>query len=95
MNASGTGESCLDTGKGQRYDILILCFRIIIDEAQCIKNKATLNAQAACELQSLYRFCMTGTPMMNTIDDLYSLIHFLRIRPYNDQQQFNVVGWPL
>ncbi|OCL07117.1 hypothetical protein AOQ84DRAFT_398656 [Glonium stellatum] len=71
-------------------------YRIIIDEAQCIKNKATLNAQAACELQSLYRFCMTGTPMMNTIDDLYSLIHFLRIRPYNDQQQFNVhFGRPL
>ncbi|OCK84832.1 hypothetical protein K432DRAFT_288065 [Lepidopterella palustris CBS 459.81] len=64
-------------------------YRVIIDEAQCIKNKNTLNAQAACELQATYRFCMTGTPMMNSIDELYSLINFLRIKPYNDQQQFN------
>ncbi|KAK4691674.1 hypothetical protein P7C71_g5375, partial [Lecanoromycetidae sp. Uapishka_2] len=35
-------------------------FRVIIDEAQCIKNKATKAALGAFHLQALTRFCMTG-----------------------------------
>lgn len=65
-------------------------YRVIIDEAQCIKNSNTQSAKAACELQSTSRFCMTGTPMMNHVGELYSLIHFLRIKPYNELSKFNV-----
>ncbi|KAF2813142.1 uncharacterized protein BDZ99DRAFT_486486 [Mytilinidion resinicola] len=65
-------------------------YRVIIDEAQCIKNKSTLNAQAAMELQSIHRLCMTGTPMMNSVDELYSLIKFLRIGPYDEWSEFNL-----
>lgn len=64
-------------------------YRIIIDEAQCIKNQRTKAAQGAAALQSLTRFCMTGTPMMNNVTELYSLIHFLRIKPYNVFENFN------
>ncbi|RDW66946.1 hypothetical protein BP5796_09695 [Coleophoma crateriformis] len=63
-------------------------YRILLDEAQCIKNKNTRNAKAACQLQAKTRFCLTGTPMMNNVGELYSLIHFLRIRPYNEQAKF-------
>lgn len=35
-------------------------YRVIIDEAQCIKNKNTNAAQGAVLLQAVYRFCMTG-----------------------------------
>ncbi|KAK3066557.1 hypothetical protein LTS18_001640, partial [Coniosporium uncinatum] len=68
-------------------------YRIILDEAQCIKNKDTKSAKAACQLQAMYRFCMTGTPMMNNIGELFSLIHFLRIRPYNEWTRFNSEIW--
>ena len=64
-------------------------FRVIIDEAQCIKNKNTKAALGAAALQSLTRFCMSGTPMMNNVGELYSLIHFLRIKPYNESERFN------
>lgn len=64
-------------------------YRVIIDEAQCIKNKNTKAALGAAQLQSLTRFCMTGTPMMNNVSELYSLIHFLRIKPYNVVENFN------
>lgn len=64
-------------------------FRVIIDEAQCIKNKNTKAALGAASLQSLTRFCMSGTPMMNNVSELYSLIHFLRIKPYNVAENFN------
>ncbi|MCJ1401355.1 hypothetical protein MMC11_004567 [Xylographa trunciseda] len=40
-------------------------YRIILDEAQSIKNKATKSAKAVYELQALTRFAMSGTPMMN------------------------------
>lgn len=45
-------------------------------------------AKAACSVKSLYRFCLTGTPMMNNVGELYSLIHFLRIKPYNEYPRF-------
>lgn len=64
-------------------------YRVIIDEAQCIKNKNTKAALGAAALQSLTRFCMSGTPMMNNVGELYSLIHFLRIKPYNSMERFN------
>lgn len=72
-----------------------LFYRVILDEAQCIKNKNARCAKAACTLKSIYRLCLTGTPMMNNVGELYSLIHFLRIKPYNELQRFQVVCSPL
>jgi SNF2 family DNA or RNA helicase len=63
-------------------------YRIILDEAQCIKNRSTQTAKGACMVNAKYRFCMTGTPMMNNITELYSLIHFLRIKPYCVWEKF-------
>ncbi|KAF2719821.1 hypothetical protein K431DRAFT_227830 [Polychaeton citri CBS 116435] len=57
-------------------------YRVILDEAQCIKNRNTQSSRAACHLNAVHRFCCTGTPMMNNVDELYSLIKFLRIKPY-------------
>ena len=70
--------------------------RIILDEAQSIKNKATKSAKAVYELQALTRFAMSGTPMMNNVGELFSLIHFLRIKPYCVQEKFNTacIGFP-
>ena len=65
-------------------------YRVILDEAQCIKNNNTKTAKAACYLKATYRFCMTGTPMMNNVDEFYSLIKFLRIRPYSDWTKFRL-----
>ncbi|KAE8443177.1 hypothetical protein EG329_002275 [Mollisiaceae sp. DMI_Dod_QoI] len=64
-------------------------YRVLLDEAQCIKNKTTLVARAACQIKATHRFCLTGTPMMNNVGELYSLIHFLRIKPYNEWSRFS------
>jgi SNF2 family DNA or RNA helicase len=32
---------------------------------------------------------MTGTPMMNNVDELYPLLRFTRIRPYNEWDRWN------
>jgi len=56
-------------------------YRVILDEAQCIKNRQTVGSKAAHDLMAMHRLVMTGTPMMNNIDELYPLIRFLGIPP--------------
>lgn len=65
-----------------------LWYRIILDEAHNIRNKETKTSKACCELQAIYRLCMTGTPMMNRTDELYGLVRFLRIQPYCEWGHF-------
>lgn len=50
---------------------------IILDEAQRIKNWQTKTANAIKKLKSRYAFVLTGTPLENRIDDLYSIVQFL------------------
>ena len=50
---------------------------VILDEAQHIKNPESQNAQAASTLRSRYRFALTGTPIENSIRDIWSLMNFL------------------
>ena len=59
-------------------------YRIILDEAHTIKNRNAKATQACYALRAQYRWCLTGTPMQNHLDELQSLIRFLRIQPYND-----------
>ena len=49
----------------------------ILDEAQHIKNPGSQNARAACAIRSKSRFILTGTPLENSIRDLWSLFDFL------------------
>lgn len=50
---------------------------VILDEAQHIKNPDSQNAKAATTLQASSRFILTGTPLENSLRDLWSLFQFL------------------
>lgn len=63
-------------------------FRVILDEAQTIKNHRTQVARACCSLRAKRRWCLSGTPIQNTIDDLYSYFRFLKYDPYAVYKSF-------
>jgi superfamily II DNA or RNA helicase len=50
---------------------------IFLDEATHIKNPDTQNAQAAMALRGRYRFVLTGTPVENSVRDLWSIAEFV------------------
>ncbi len=50
---------------------------VVLDEAQAIKNAETKRAQASLALQSGFRLALTGTPVENYLDELWSLFHFV------------------
>ena len=51
---------------------------VILDEAQQIKNAQTQSAKVARELQTQGRILLTGTPVENRLEDLWSLFRFLQ-----------------
>ena len=59
-----------------------------LDEAQHIKNPGSQNARAACAIRSKARFILTGTPLENSIRDLWSLFEFLMPGYLGTQKDF-------
>ncbi|KAH6664215.1 SNF2 family N-terminal domain-containing protein [Halenospora varia] len=54
-------------------------FRIVLDEGHDIRNRSTKQFQAVSSLTALHRWCLTGTPIQNDLEDLGALIAFLRV----------------
>jgi SNF2 family DNA or RNA helicase len=50
---------------------------VVLDEAQHIKNRQTQNAQAVKAVKAAHRIVLTGTPLENSVFDLWSIFDFL------------------
>lgn len=61
---------------------------VILDEAQYIKNAKTKSTQIVNQLKANHRLCLTGTPMENHLDELWSLFNFLMPGLLGDAKQF-------
>jgi len=57
--------------RGREFDTVVL------DEAQHIKNRQTQNAQAVKAVRAKHRLVLTGTPLENSVLDLWSIFDFL------------------
>ena len=62
---------------------------VILDEAQNIKNPRSKAAQAASQLKTARRLCLTGTPLENHLGELWSLFNFLMPGWLGDSKSFN------
>ncbi len=60
----------------------------ILDEAQHIKNRCTRNAKSVKLIKSKYRMALSGTPIENSLDELWSLFDFLMPGFLNSYERF-------
>lgn len=61
---------------------------VILDEAQRIKNWESLTTRAIKKLHSRFAFVLTGTPLENNLEELYSIIQFIDPRRLGPAFQF-------
>ncbi|OHD11519.1 MAG: hypothetical protein A2Y41_00875 [Spirochaetes bacterium GWB1_36_13] len=89
------------------YDILVTTYGILkrdiekyqnktfefvfLDEAQQIKNFKTQNAESVKQITSRYRFVLSGTPIENSLSELWSLFDFIMPGFFPDQSRFKAV----
>lgn len=67
-------------------DIVWEC--LILDEAHLIKNSNTLTAKAVYSINAKFRMALSGTPLQNSVDELWSVFHFLMPDFLGDLQIF-------
>lgn len=61
---------------------------VVLDEAQYIKNSQTQRARTACALQAKCRIAATGTPIENSLDELWSIFDFINTGYLGNLEQF-------
>ncbi len=61
---------------------------VILDEAQAIKNPQSDTAQVCLSLQAKRFLALTGTPIENSLTDLWSLVHFFNRNMLGSQSNF-------
>jgi len=67
----GTLVRDIDKLKKLSFDVMV------VDEAQAIKNRTTLAAEACSAVPALHRLALTGTPVENHLGELWSIFDFL------------------
>ncbi|KAL4786745.1 SNF2 family N-terminal domain-containing protein [Aspergillus varians] len=64
-------------------------YRIVLDEAHMIRRRETTFHKAVVELSAKSRWCLSGTPIQNSLEDLASLLAFIQVRPLHDRRIFH------
>jgi len=62
--------------------------RVVLDEAQNIKNPAAAQSKAVFKLRARHRLALTGTPVENRLTDLWSIFNFLNPGYLDTQARF-------
>lgn len=60
--------------------------RVVLDEGHVIRNPNAMMSKAVHELKCERRWVVTGTPIQNSMKDLFSIISFLKLEPFTDRQ---------
>eukprot|EP01114_Cavostelium_apophysatum_P023640 TRINITY_DN8971_c0_g1_i1.p1 TRINITY_DN8971_c0_g1~~TRINITY_DN8971_c0_g1_i1.p1 ORF type:complete len:838 (+),score=223.89 TRINITY_DN8971_c0_g1_i1:102-2615(+) len=63
-----------------------LWHRIVVDEAHLVRNYKTQTFMAIDALKAKYRWCLTGTPIQNSLNDIFSLFRFLKLENFTGSE---------
>ncbi|MFT5433963.1 MAG: hypothetical protein ACI9OJ_004675, partial [Myxococcota bacterium] len=87
-----TADITLTTYAILRIDIVMLAAEtwnaVLLDEAQAIKNPDSKVARAAFRLNARWRVTLTGTPVENRLEELWSQLHFINPGLLGSRQDF-------
>jgi superfamily II DNA or RNA helicase len=61
---------------------------VVLDEAQAIKSPEARATRAVCQLNTTHRICLSGTPIENNLDELWSQFAFLMPGLLGDRRGF-------
>lgn len=81
LTTYGTVESSFRRKTSQIHSLNFK--RVILDEAHIIKDNKCSTTKAIMQLKSDFRWGLTGTPVQNRVNDLLSLVKFLKIDPHS------------
>jgi SWI/SNF-related matrix-associated actin-dependent regulator of chromatin subfamily A3 len=74
-------------GSGRRFDVRHLWKRLI-GSAHIIRHKGTTFNKSVSELSAKSRWCLSGTPIQNKLDDIGALFAFIRVHPFHSLAMF-------
>ncbi|KAJ4353925.1 uncharacterized protein N0V89_005656 [Didymosphaeria variabile] len=78
----------VDSSRGKHPLRNIEWYRLVLDEAHIIRRLSTVFYRTVAELKARSRWCLTGTPIQNRLEDIGSLFAFIRIIPFNNPSNF-------
>lgn len=64
-------------------------FRVVLDEGHNIRNRMNKTTKACYDISASRKWLLTGTPIINRLDDLYSLVKFLKLEPWSNISYWN------
>ncbi|KAM9777496.1 helicase-like transcription factor [Neosynchiropus ocellatus] len=65
--------------------------RVVLDEGHVVRNPNAQMSKAALELKAQRRWVLSGTPLQNSVKDLWMLLAFLRLKPFDVREWWNRV----
>uniref|UniRef100_A0A6Q2XWL0 Helicase-like transcription factor n=1 Tax=Esox lucius TaxID=8010 RepID=A0A6Q2XWL0_ESOLU len=65
--------------------------RVVLDEGHVIRNPNAQQSKAVLDLNAHRRWILSGTPIQNSLKDLWMLVAFLRLKPFDVREWWNRV----
>lgn len=62
--------------------------RVVLDEGHFVKNVGTQQSRAATALAARARWVVSGTPIQNSMKDLFGIVKFLHLAPLSERSVF-------